>query len=129
QLARPGAGEHVGMAVAVQVHKLWSEADASARGDLALSAPGLEPRETVEARFALAAACVAVQAQLALAELADEQMPHAVAGEVGDEGGGMPDVHVDRLATCLEFHRRRQAAGGPFARGRHPAGTEGHGNC
>src|SRR5439155_8758354 len=32
-LARPGAGEEVGPPVAVQVHQLWSEADASADRD------------------------------------------------------------------------------------------------
>ena len=41
-LARPGAGEEVDVAVAVEVHQLWTEADASARRDAAVLRAVLE---------------------------------------------------------------------------------------
>src|SRR5262249_48620328 len=78
QFARPGAGNHVADAVAVEVHELWSEADASARGHPAGGRPILEPGEGVEARVRFGAG-VAVDAELALPELADEEVQGAVA--------------------------------------------------
>src|SRR5262249_34852012 len=93
------------------VHQLWSEADASARGDLAEGAPGLEPVEAVEARLRRRA-LVGVDAQLAVAELADEQLGLALALEVGDARGGVADVDVDRLAGRQKLAGRGQPAGG-----------------
>src|SRR5207248_5397198 len=72
-----GAREEVRMAVAVKVHELWSEADASGREDGAELVPGPEPLELAEAGLGLGAE-VGVEAQLAFAELADEQAGLAV---------------------------------------------------
>src|SRR5262249_46476311 len=83
-LARPGAGEYVGSAVAVQVHQLWSEADASPLGDRRDPAAGLEPGARLELRLGPGAG-VAVDAQPALVELADQQGERAVLEEVADE--------------------------------------------
>src|SRR5262249_41409938 len=55
KLARPAAGQDVADAVAVQVHKLWSEADASARGHGTGRAAGFKPVELVKPGLALGA--------------------------------------------------------------------------
>src|SRR5262249_29773668 len=109
-LARPGAGKDVGPPVAVQVHQLWSEADASADRDAGDLAAGLEPGVRVEARL-LAGAGVAVDAQPAVVVLAHEQAQAAVLIEVADERRRVAlALHVECLTAGLDLHRRQQFA-------------------
>ena len=87
--------------------------------------PGLPPASNqVQAskRGAPLLALVAVDAQPALVELADEQVGQAVAVEVADERGGVAGASdVDGHAAGGEFHRRRPAppAGAGPRRRRH----------
>src|SRR5262249_53766300 len=83
-LPRPRAREDARLAVAAEVHQLWTEADISPRLDGAERVAGLEPFEVTELRV-LRRADVPVDAQLAAAELAEEQVGLAVAVEVADE--------------------------------------------
>src|SRR5262249_31387015 len=107
QLAWPGAGEDVTDAVAVEVHKLWSEADASAAGDFAGVVAGLEPLEFLELRLP-GGARVAVDAELARAELAGEQLGFPLAEQVGKAGGSVADIDINRLVRRQHRHRRSQ---------------------
>src|SRR5262245_20466247 len=68
ELARPAAGQDIGSAIAVEVHELWSEADASARRDLGLRATSLEPLKLLEAEVALLARS-GINAEFAFSEL------------------------------------------------------------
>src|SRR5262249_27972105 len=86
--ARPRSGEDVAAPVAVEVHQLWSEADASAHGDAGDGAAGLEPGVGIEFRR-MPRAGVAVDAQAALVVLADEEGRLAVAVDVADERSGV----------------------------------------
>src|SRR5207253_7718106 len=107
QIAREAAGEDVADAVAVEVHKLWREADASARRQAHHLAACLTPFEAVELGRA-AAADVGIKAQLALAELAHEQDHIPVALQVRHKRGGVSHVHVDGTASRLEQNWRRK---------------------
>src|SRR6185436_17094329 len=89
QVAGPvGAAEDVVVAVAVQVHSLWTEPDASARGDLGDFAAGHEPG-VVRESGRLVGADVLVDPELPLAELSDEQVALAVAVEIVEQGMGV----------------------------------------
>src|SRR5262249_6386181 len=92
QLAGPAAGKAVHDAVAVESDELWSEAYASPRGDSGFGAAGREPGEFAELRLGLGA-FIAVDAKLAVAELADEQVHDAVPGKIGYARRGMADIH------------------------------------
>src|SRR5262249_24683447 len=98
----------VGDAVAVEVHKLWREADASGSGNRAELAAGLEPLELLEARCRFATD-VGVDAELAFAELADEQAGLAVPLDVSDARSSVADLDVNGLAARGELDRRSQA--------------------
>src|SRR5205814_592491 len=84
QLPGPGAGDDVFDPVTVEVHQLWTESDASATRDAPELGAVLEDLTAGELRRG-GGSGVAVDRQLALAELADEQVGHAVAVEVADE--------------------------------------------
>src|SRR5262249_18041944 len=105
--ARPGARDDVLAAVAVEVHQLGTEADASGRGDAAVLFPGLELDAGGVARGGVAAD-VLVDPQDAVAELADEQVQLAVAVDVRQVRGGVADGRVNRLAVRFEPDRRPQ---------------------
>ena len=72
-LARPGAGEDVKRAIMIQIHQLWSEADASPRRDGAERTARLEPLVALESRTDIRAQ-VAVDPQPPFVELANEQV-------------------------------------------------------
>ena len=82
-----GAGDQVEDAVAVEVHELRTGADASVDGDFGVHAAGLEVDRLGVARL-LVRALVAVEAEQA-AEVADDQVPDAVAIDVLDPRAGM----------------------------------------
>src|SRR5207253_10666034 len=105
--AGPGAGEEVGDAVAVEVHQLGTEADASARGDAAVRFAIFELDPGGELRLGRGAD-VAIDPENAFAELADQQVLFAVAEEIADERGGVADGGVDRLARGLDADGRQQ---------------------
>src|SRR5262249_7322909 len=100
EVAGPAAGEDVEVSVAVEVHQLWSEADASARGNLAV-----EPRKVGKHRLRVRPG-VAIDAKLAVPELAHEQVFDPIPIEVAEERGRVTNVHVDRLAASEDAHRR-----------------------
>src|SRR5262245_22213801 len=101
QLTGPGAGKDIFVSVAVEVHQLWTEPDTSASGDAAVVGPVFEFDTSGEADL-FGGAFVAIDPEDAVAELADEQIRHAVEVEIADEGGGVADVGVDRLACGLD---------------------------
>src|SRR5262249_8766197 len=106
-LSRPGAGDDVGVAVAVQVHQLGTEADTSARRHAAVGLALLELHPGGQLGGGVGA-LVAVDPQYAVAELADEQVLDAVAFEVGNEGRGVADGGVDGFAGRFQSDRRQQ---------------------
>src|SRR5262249_20858418 len=107
QIPRPRTGEDVGDAVAVEVHQLWSEADASARRHFAAILAVEEPGELVE--FGLGVGDhVAVDAQPRVAKLADEQILDAASVDVGEERSGVTNYDVDRLTAGQDLDRRSQ---------------------
>src|SRR5262249_38272390 len=107
QLAREAAAEDVADAVAIEIHKLWREADASARRQADNLAACLKPLELIE--FGLVPrADVGVNPKLALAELSYKQDHLAIALHVGHKWSGVPHVYVDRLTCGLQQDRRRK---------------------
>src|SRR5207237_7105356 len=89
-LAGPGAGDQVGDAVAVEVHQLGTEADASARGNAAVLSPVLELDSGGELRRGVRAG-VLEDPEDPAAELADEQVAGTVPVDIADERGGVAD--------------------------------------
>src|SRR5262249_36013034 len=105
--AGPGAGDHVGPPVAVEVHQLWSETDASADRDAGDFPAGFEPGVRIEARLGPRSR-VAIDAQPSAVELADEQAEAAVFVEVADERGGVTfTLDIECLAAGLDLHGRQ----------------------
>jgi len=109
--AGPGAGDDVLDAVAVEVRKLRTEADASARGHAALFLALLEFHSGRVFRLRVRAD-VLVKPEDAFAELADEQIVLAVAVKVDDQGRRVADVGVDRLSRGFQSDRRSKLVGG-----------------
>jgi len=108
--AGPGAGNDVLDAVAVEVRKLRTEADASARGHTALFLALLELHAGRVLRLRVRAD-VLVKPEDALAELADEQIVLAVAVKVDDQGRRVADVGIDRLPRGFQANRRCELVG------------------
>src|SRR5262249_17835845 len=108
--AGPGAGEDVHAAIAVEVHQLWSEADASAHGHPTDLAARLEPGVAGERRL-IASAGVLVDAQPAFVVLTDQQGGHTGAVDVADEGGRVAiTLHVERFTADLNLNGWKQIA-------------------
>src|SRR5207302_1106542 len=99
----PGAGDEVDVPVAVEVHQLWTEADASARGHTAILMSIFESESSRQLRLSIRA-FVAVDPQQAFAELPDEEILDTVAIEVTHERSRMADGGVDELAAGLETY-------------------------
>ncbi len=108
QFARPGARDQVDEAVAVNVHQLWTEPDASPRGDAALRPAVLEFLARCEPRVS-GRPLVAIDPEDSLSELTDKKVHDAIAVEVAHEGRGVADVSIDHLAGCLQPDRRIRA--------------------
>jgi len=110
-LTGPGAGDDVLDAVAVEVRKLRTEADASARGHAALLRALLEFHPGRVLRLGVRAD-VLVKPEDALTKLADEQVVLAVAVKVDDQRGRVADIGVDRLSRGFQANRRSELVGG-----------------
>src|SRR5208283_3038178 len=94
QFARPGARDQVDEAVAVNVHQLWTEPDASPRGDAALGPAVLEFLARCEPRVS-GRPLVAIDPEDSLSEPTDKKVHDAIAVEVAHEGRGVADVSID----------------------------------
>src|SRR5205814_2553689 len=105
ELAGPRAGNEIELSVAVEIHQLWSEADASARRHFAVEFDALRELGRVLRPV------IAIDPQDAVAELADEQVAFAVTEEIADKRRGMADVGVDELAAGLQADRRGEVGG------------------
>jgi hypothetical protein len=110
-LAGPGAGDDVLDAVAIEVRKLRTEADASARGHAALFRALLELHPGRVFRLGVRAD-VLVKPENAFAELANEQIVLTVAVKVDDQGRRVAAVGVDRLSRGFQSDRRSELVGG-----------------
>jgi len=109
--AGPGAGDDVLDAVAVEVRKLRTEADASARGHAALFLALLELHAGRVFRLGVRAD-VLIRPEDALAELAHEKVVFAVAVKIDDQGRRVADVGIDRLSRGFQSDRRSELVGG-----------------
>jgi hypothetical protein len=86
------AADQVIDAVRVEVHELWTGADASVDGHLGLDAPGLEHLARGKLRLAVRPD-VAIEAEQP-AEIADEQVASAVSVHVMEAGAGVGPVRA-----------------------------------
>jgi hypothetical protein len=108
--AGPRAGDDVFDAVAVEVRKLRTEADASARGHAAIFRALFELHAGRVFRLGVRAD-VLVKPENAFAELADEQVVLAIAVKVDDQGRRVAHVRVDRLSRRFQANGRGELVG------------------
>src|SRR5262249_1163820 len=98
QLPVVASREDIADAVAVQVHELWREADASAKRHADDLTVHLEPLELIQLGV-VPGADVGIKPKPPFAELADEQGQAAVASYIGHEWRRVPQGHINGLTA------------------------------
>jgi hypothetical protein len=107
-LARPGAGDDIRKPITVKVRNMRAKSDASATRDDAVLAARLELRSRSQLRLSVRARIVK-DPEGSTSELADEQVLHAVAIEIGDARSGVAGIRVDWLAVGFDANGRLQS--------------------
>ena len=87
-LARPGAGKDIRVAVVINVHNMWTESDTSAAWDASVLFAFLEFHSCGQLRLRIRA-LVAIYPQQSVFELADQQIFEAVSVEIKYKRCGM----------------------------------------
>lgn len=99
------------MSIAVDVHNMWTEADASPSRYAAIVRTLLELK--TGGKFGVGIrALVAIDPQLTAPKLTDQQVLDAIAVEICYERCGVSDIGVDRSAVGLQPQGRSQLVTG-----------------